>query len=189
MASQAGGGSQDLGGDFPPNPFREGGVADADEFYDHALGDDGGTDASSGQDGFVPNAHDASFAAQASLQGSIQPPAPPAQPPQEPQTRWQMLMGCMSMENLRSYFDVDTSDVRKRIIGSVTYVNSPGGFRYHVLGVNAPALVETESPSASNTTQTKKVPGPDLYGPFWVTLTLVFLVAVRKHIRTNRRFS
>lgn len=90
---------------------------------------------------------------------------PPAQPPQQQQqqnnapTGWfQRLTSCFSVGSLQTHFDVDTEDVKDRVIGSVRYANSPDYFMQDIL--------KKEGKSA------------DLYGPVWITMTCVFLFAV-----------
>lgn len=62
-------------------------------------------------------------------------------------------MGWISLKRFQKYFDVDTKDVLWRLTNSVT-----GAIRGNFLAT-------TEN-------------SPDLYGPFWIATTLVFLTAV-----------
>ncbi len=64
------------------------------------------------------------------------------------------------MEYYQQYFNVNTSDVQSRIIGSMI-----------------PTL-------AQNYLITKIRPNPDLYGPFWVTTTLIFTIAIAGNIQS-----
>ena len=66
---------------------------------------------------------------------------------------------CFTIQSFQKYFDVDTIDVKDRILGAMTHFNVEAGFRDTILERNGS--------------------GPDLYGPFWVATTLVFFVAVR----------
>ena len=80
-------------------------------------------------------------------------------PPNRPAGFLGAVQSCLSLDTYRTYIDVDTSDVLKRLVGAVQMANVPDGFRNDLLG------------SASGR-------GPDLYGPFWLTTTLVFFLAV-----------
>ena len=116
------------------------------------------------------------------------------------------------MEALRPYFDVDTADVLVRMKGSLRYCLVDDGFRNEVLySDNALRLAyrntnheeggngnagggdddgaagvggEDGHPgaNAAATTTTTGGKGPDLYGPVWITLTLVFFVAVTSNM-------
>ena len=72
-------------------------------------------------------------------------------------------MSCFRMTTYAAYFDVDTIDVRDRLRGSVVLFYLPDKFRSEVVGP----------------CRTESLKGPDLYGPLWITMTLVFFVAVR----------
>lgn len=69
---------------------------------------------------------------------------------------------CFTIQSYQKYFDVDTIDVKDRILGALTHFNVEAGFRDTILERNGS--------------------GPDLYGPFWVATTLVFLVAVSSNL-------
>mmetsp|Transcript_17330 Transcript_17330/g.36555 ORF Transcript_17330/g.36555 Transcript_17330/m.36555 type:complete len:408 (-) Transcript_17330:116-1339(-) len=113
--------------------------------------------------------------------------------------------GICSVEALRPYFNVDTADIIVRMKGSLKYVATVDGFRNEVLySDNAFQLEyrndtggegaassggENGSENQPNTTGTPPPPtssstgkGPDLYGPVWITLTLVFFVAVTSNM-------
>lgn len=95
---------------------------------------------------------------------------PPAQPqPQQQQQQQQfesggfglipsMFSSCFNFGSLQTYFDVDTQDVKDRVVGSVLHANAPDHFVNEVL----------RKPGKS----------ADLYGPVWITMTSVFLFAV-----------
>ena len=90
---------------------------------------------------------------------------PPVQPQQqqqqqqgEPSGWFQRLTSCFSVGSLQSYFDVDTEDIKERLIGSVRHANSPDYFVQEVLKKGGKSA--------------------DLYGPVWITMTAVFLFAV-----------
>mmetsp|Transcript_20481 Transcript_20481/g.28192 ORF Transcript_20481/g.28192 Transcript_20481/m.28192 type:complete len:235 (-) Transcript_20481:113-817(-) len=66
--------------------------------------------------------------------------------------------GCLSVRYYQPFFDVDTSDVMTRIGSALFYCNREQTFL---------SLVGEK---------------PDAYGPFWISTTLVFTVAVTSHI-------
>lgn len=65
------------------------------------------------------------------------------------------------MEFYQQFFDVDTDDVIKRLLWSVT--PRPGG-------------------STENFFKNKIRGKPDLYGPFWICVTLIFSVAISGNV-------
>ena len=79
-----------------------------------------------------------------------------------PQSRWEACKSCFQMSTYISYFDVDTSDIRDRLQGAATLFFVPDKFRIEIVGA----------------CRTETLKGPDLYGPLWITMTLVFFVAV-----------
>jgi len=103
--------------------------------------------------------------------------------------------GICSVEALRPYFDVDTADIFVRMKGSLRYCNVVDGFRNEVLysdnalrlayrssSGEAAAGGDTRENEATTSTATSSGKGPDLYGPIWITLTLVFFVAVTSNM-------
>mmetsp|Transcript_10636 Transcript_10636/g.26178 ORF Transcript_10636/g.26178 Transcript_10636/m.26178 type:complete len:419 (-) Transcript_10636:254-1510(-) len=109
--------------------------------------------------------------------------------------------GLCSVEALRPYFDVDTADVIVRVKGSLRYCMVNDGFRNEVMySDNALRLAYRDTASGSNVANesggeggssasaqqtpdtTSPGKGPDLYGPVWITLTLVFFVAVTSNM-------
>ena len=79
-----------------------------------------------------------------------------------PQSRWEACVSCLHMSTYTAYFDVDTNDIGDRLLGAVKLFYLPDKFRSEVVGV----------------CRTESLKGPDLYGPLWITMTLVFFVAV-----------
>eukprot|EP00574_Skeletonema_japonicum_P000416 CAMPEP_0201739202 /NCGR_PEP_ID=MMETSP0593-20130828/45657_1 /ASSEMBLY_ACC=CAM_ASM_000672 /TAXON_ID=267983 /ORGANISM="Skeletonema japonicum, Strain CCMP2506" /LENGTH=368 /DNA_ID=CAMNT_0048233457 /DNA_START=50 /DNA_END=1153 /DNA_ORIENTATION=+ len=110
--------------------------------------------------------------------------------------------GALSIESLRPYFDVDTADILVRMKSSIKYCNVPDGFRNEVLySDNAMRLAYRQTGAAGGegvggeagggeegeVTSVGNVgggegKGPDLYGPTWITMTLVFLFAVTSNL-------
>ncbi len=73
-------------------------------------------------------------------------------------------LACCTVDTYKSYFDLDTDDVKNRVKAAILTFYKADYFRNEVLGVGP---------------RTETLKGPDLYGPFWITMTLIFLVAVR----------
>ena len=71
-------------------------------------------------------------------------------------------MSCLTLDTYKAYFDIDTEDVVLRLKSALLLFYLPDRFRSEVVGV-----VRDDNHK-----------GPDLYGPLWVTMTLVFFVAV-----------
>jgi hypothetical protein len=94
------------------------------------------------------------------MSGNIQGNTMQAPPPR---SRWQACMACCNIATYQQYFDVDTVDISTRIKASVTSFYQPDHFRTQILG----------------SVRTDELKGPDLYGPFWIIMTLVFLLGVR----------
>jgi hypothetical protein len=82
--------------------------------------------------------------------------------PQQPTSRLGACMMCLSLDSYRSYFDIDAEDIVNRVKCAVLDCYKPEHFRNNVVGVN----------------KTDNLKGPDLYGPFWITMTLIFFVGV-----------
>jgi len=66
--------------------------------------------------------------------------------------------GCLSMKYYQPFFDVDTKDITERIQASMFYCKANSSFISSV------------------------AEKPDLYGPFWITTSLVFTAAVCSHM-------
>ena len=79
-----------------------------------------------------------------------------------PQSRWEACISCFRMSTYVAYFDVDTNDIKNRLWGAATLFIFPDKFRSEIVGA----------------CRTETLKGPDLYGPLWITMTLVFFVAV-----------
>jgi hypothetical protein len=77
-------------------------------------------------------------------------------------SRLESCLSCFRMSTLSAYFDFDTEDIRDRLKGAILLAFQPEKFRNEVIGP----------------CRTDSLKGPDMYGPIWITMTLVFLVAV-----------
>lgn len=89
------------------------------------------------------------------------PPQLPTQQ-QQPTSWWGSCMMCISLDTYKAYFDIDADDVVNRVRSAFLTFYKPDHFRNNVLGVS----------------KSGDLKGPDLYGPFWVTMTLIFFLGV-----------
>mmetsp|Transcript_10228 Transcript_10228/g.15762 ORF Transcript_10228/g.15762 Transcript_10228/m.15762 type:complete len:356 (-) Transcript_10228:53-1120(-) len=78
---------------------------------------------------------------------------------------WQRITACVTPSSYEIYFDIDTIDIVTRIKGAVMFCHIPDKFRTELIGLSG-----------------EGARGPDLYGPFWLTMTLVFLLAVTSNV-------
>jgi hypothetical protein len=75
---------------------------------------------------------------------------------------WGSCMACLTIDSYKLYFDIDADDIVTRIKGVMYHFYKPEYFRNNILGVQ----------------KTDALKGPDLYGPFWLTMTLIFFIGV-----------
>eukprot|EP00586_Coscinodiscus_wailesii_P017791 CAMPEP_0172505610 /NCGR_PEP_ID=MMETSP1066-20121228/187702_1 /TAXON_ID=671091 /ORGANISM="Coscinodiscus wailesii, Strain CCMP2513" /LENGTH=305 /DNA_ID=CAMNT_0013282289 /DNA_START=195 /DNA_END=1112 /DNA_ORIENTATION=- len=88
------------------------------------------------------------------------PPAAATPSGGENTTFFSKLFSCLTVEAYRDHFDVTTADIQHRIVTSLRHFNDMDGMKEVVLqGKN-----------------------PDAYGPFWISTTLVFFVAVTSNM-------
>jgi hypothetical protein len=87
---------------------------------------------------------------------------PPPQQQEQPTTWWGNLIMCLSLDSYKMYFDIDADDIVSRIRGVFLHFFKPEHFRNNVVGA----------------TKTEALKGPDLYGPFWITMTMIFFLGV-----------
>jgi len=105
----------------------------------------------------------------ASFQPTAQSGMSPSDTPQ--MSRWQLCTSCFKMETYMAYFDIDATDIYRRLKYSILYFYLPDKFRSEVIGV----------------ARTDNMKGPDLYGPLWITMTLVFFLAVTSNLSAYLR--
>jgi hypothetical protein len=74
---------------------------------------------------------------------------------------WGNCMAFLTLDSYRAYFDIDADDIVNRMRSVMLDFYKPEHFRNNVLGASS--------------TDGK---GPDLYGPFWITMTLIFFIGV-----------
>ena len=82
---------------------------------------------------------------------------------QQPTSWWGNMLLCLNLDTYKQYFNIDADDIVARIRGVFLHFYKPEYFRNNVLG----------------TQNMSDLKGPDLYGPFWITMTLIFLIGVR----------
>ena len=80
----------------------------------------------------------------------------------QPRSWWGNCMACVTLDSYRAYFDIDADDIVNRMKGAVLHFYKPEYFRNNVVGVD----------------KSNGMKGPDLYGPFWLTMTLIFFIGV-----------
>lgn len=95
-------------------------------------------------------------------QAQPQPVAPGQMPPAQATSWWGNLMLCINLDSYKAYFDIDAEDIVTRVKAVLLHFYKPEYFRTNVLGVQ----------------KTDTLKGPDLYGPFWITMTLIFFIGV-----------
>jgi hypothetical protein len=86
------------------------------------------------------------------------------------------LLSCIRLDQASKLFDVDAEDVALRLRYSLTEFFRPDYFRTTVLG---------DGSGGTDTTADGGNPagkGPDLYGPFWVSMTLIFILGVASNL-------
>jgi protein YIPF1/2 len=81
---------------------------------------------------------------------------------------WRGCLSCFRLDSYGQYFNMDTIDIAQRLKSSLTIFWQPDQFRTAIVG-DAP----------NHETGLK---GPDLYGPVWIAMTLVFLLAVTSNM-------
>jgi protein YIPF1/2 len=81
---------------------------------------------------------------------------------------WRGCMSCFRLDSYGQYFNMDTIDITQRLKSSLTQFWQPDQFRTAIVG---------DAPN-----QETGLKGPDLYGPVWVAMTLVFLLAVTSNM-------
>jgi hypothetical protein len=179
--------------DFGDNPFRSSGGGNEDLFYDANLQANplGGNQQqlpppqqqqqpiSFQQQPPMQQQQQQSdpFAPQPEMTSNFPPPSGPMKaqmPPQQqqpqgqmqqppiPTSRWGNCMACLTLDSYRAYFDIDAEDIFTRIKAVPLHFYKPEYFRNNVLGAQ----------------KTDTLKGPDLYGPFWITMTLIFFIGV-----------
>jgi len=79
---------------------------------------------------------------------------------------WGNCMTCLTLESYKTYFDIDAEDIVTRVKAVMLDFYKPEHFRNNVLGVQ----------------KNDDFKGPDLYGPFWITMTLIFLIGVTSNV-------
>jgi len=102
---------------------------------------------------------------------------------------WGSCMACLRLDSYTQYFNVDTVDVQYRLKAAVTIFWQPDQFRTAVLGEPAVAGAQDQDNDDNNNNSNNNnnnnganFKGPDLYGPVWISLTLIFMIAVTSNL-------
>lgn len=178
--------------EFGENPFRSSGGGSGDLFFDDPQPTTTATGSSFGgnlqpqqhqqpmsfqqqpmplaSDPFAPQPPMSNFPPPSGPMQQMSPPrAGNTQPqPQQgaPTTMWGNCMTFLTLESYKVYFDIDAEDIATRVKAVMMDFYKPEHFRNNVLGVQ----------------KTDSFKGPDLYGPFWITMTLIFLIGVTSNV-------
>ncbi|GKY98601.1 hypothetical protein MPSEU_000816800 [Mayamaea pseudoterrestris] len=105
--------------------------------------------------------------------------APPPEVFSTPFASVNRCLSCFRLDGYRPYFNLDTVHVYARIKAALTQFHLPDHFRTVVVGTGPSGQNAQDVDSDSK--------GPDLYGPLWITLTLVFVVAMTSNYVAARR--
>jgi hypothetical protein len=84
------------------------------------------------------------------------------QQPHQPTSWWGSILMCLNLETYKMYFDIDADDIVSRIRAVFMHFYKPEHFRNNIVGP----------------IKTAELKGPDLYGPFWITMTMIFILGV-----------
>ena len=163
-----GGGNQDLFFDANPPTFALGGNQQQAQQQQQPMGFQQQPPMQALQsDPFFPEQQPQMTTNFPPLNGPMQAQMPPPQQVQvqvqdQPKSRWGSCMACLTLDSYKTYFDIDAEDIITRIKAVPLHFYKPEHFRNNVLGVQ----------------KTDSLKGPDLYGPFWITMTLIFFIGV-----------
>lgn len=94
---------------------------------------------------------------------------------------------CCNFQTATELFDVDTVDVTARIKSAATQFFLPDRFRNTTIGTNIAKNTANNEGVKSNHHRPSNEKGPDLYGPFWIAMTLVFVLSVTSNLSAYRR--
>ena len=136
------------------------------------------------------------------------PAANPSSNPQNQQvsSAFSWIMGCFRVDQATQLFDVDADDIASRLRASLTDFYKPNHFRLAVVGdanIQQAANNGTVDPSQAASIPVADLKGPgaclrvipltiyslistvllaDLYGPFWISMTLIFALGVASNL-------
>lgn len=162
--------------DFPPNPFRS--DAGGDPFQQPQAQPQFSMPQQPAQSQFSQPPPAYSVDTSQGMAGAMDPSTPAS----TPTSWWGLCMACMRLETYKRYFDVDTEDIRVRMIAAMTHFHQPQYFRDQVVGAENPQLGIQASAAA-------ELKGPDLYGPVWITFVLILLVAATANWSAHFRYA
>jgi len=164
--------------DFPPNPFRT--DMGGDPFQQPQGQPQQPQFVQQQQQGQMPPP--SQFSAPPPATSQMGGAMDPSMPTSTPTSWWGLCMACMRLETYKRYFDVDTADIRVRMIAAMTHFHQPQYFRDQVVGAEHPQLGIQASAGSD-------LKGPDLYGPVWITFVLILLVAATANWSAHFRYS
>lgn len=98
------------------------------------------------------------------------------------QSWFQRMRSCFTLASIEKHFNVDTIDIQTRITSSILYANQPNRFRQVLIN-------SSNNNNSNNNSNNNQEITPDLYGPVWITMTLVLFLAVTgntsKYLQTD----
>ena len=92
---------------------------------------------------------------------------------------YSLFNACIQYDTLVRLFNVDTVDIYIRIKAAITKFYQPNYFRVEIIGEEGHPEASTEEPRK----------GPDLYGPFWISMTAMFVLGITANINDYYRHS
>lgn len=87
-----------------------------------------------------------------------------------------------SLQYYQSFFDVDTNTVKQRILTLCTIFIITFFLHKLTLTANARSHFSSGIPNRDSEAMRKIIKNPDLYGPFWIVVTLIFAIAVSGNV-------
>jgi len=105
------------------------------------------------------------------------------------QSWFQRMRSCITLASLEKHFNVDTIDIQTRITSAILYANQPNRFRQVLLNSSSTNNINDNNDNDNNNSNNNQEITPDLYGPVWITMTLVLFLAVTgntsKYLQTD----
>jgi protein YIPF1/2 len=91
-----------------------------------------------------------------------------------------IMNACFKVDHLIALFNVDAVDIYLRLKGSVLQFHQPDQFRTSVIGDGQ--VQDPVNPAAPGGPVMSDRKGPDLYGPFWISMTLIFILGMTSNL-------
>jgi hypothetical protein len=104
---------------------------------------------------------------------------------------YSLFHACIRYDTLQTLFNVDTIDIYIRIQAVLTKFHVPNYFRVTVLGDDNDINNNSNNNSdmAEDHTEATLRKGPDLYGPFWISMTCMFVLGITANLNDYYRHS